>query len=187
MLELGGDPSPQPTGVGFAQRRFLLDYAMKKMAETLPVLVVAGLCLASPVLADGRVDAITRQLTDQGFGEIKVSKTFLGRVRVEALRDGREREIIFNPRTGEILRDYWDIDASGTGGWLLGTGARGEDDRENRAGNRRAQEEAHDDDHHEVGGDDDDEEDHDHDDDDDGDRDYDDDDNDNSSDDEDDD
>ena len=121
---------------------------MKKLVKTLSVLAVVSIGLAEPAHADGRVDAITQQLSDQGFGQIKVSRTFLGRVRVEALREGREREIIFNPRTGEILRDYWDENSTGSGGWLLGGGIREEDDREDRAGNRRGREEDDRDDDH---------------------------------------
>ncbi len=86
-------------------------------------LAFAGVLLASPVLADGRVDAITQQLAAQGYDQIKVSKTFLGRVRVEAQRQGLEREIIFNPRTGEILRDYWEVEEDDEGDWLLGGGS----------------------------------------------------------------
>ncbi len=86
-------------------------------------LAFAGMLLASPVLADGRVDSITQQLAAQGYDQIKVSKTFLGRVRVEAQRKGLEREIIFNPRTGEILRDYWEVEEDDEGDWLLGGGS----------------------------------------------------------------
>jgi hypothetical protein len=31
----------------------------------------------------------------------------LGRIRVIAYRDDLRRELVFNPQTGEILRDYW--------------------------------------------------------------------------------
>ncbi len=144
---------------------------MKKMVKTIPpVLAVASLCLAAPVFADRRVDAITRQLADQGFGEIKVSRTFLGRVRVEALREGREREIIFNPRTGEILRDYWDVDSEGNGGWLLGTDARREEERDTGSRNRREEDDDDDREEDDRDEDDDDHDDADHDDDDDDDR-----------------
>jgi hypothetical protein len=68
--------------------------------------------LAAPAAAqDTRTqvqDAIIAQLTGQGFTHIRVSNTFLGRVRIYATSPGTTREIIFNPRTGEILRDYWD-------------------------------------------------------------------------------
>ena len=52
-------------------------------------------------------DQILAQLRGQGFAEISLQRTWLGRVRVVALRDGLRRELVFNPLTGEILRDYW--------------------------------------------------------------------------------
>lgn len=51
-------------------------------------------------------DQIVTQLRDQGFEEISLNRTWLGRVRVIALRDELRRELVFNPQTGEILRDY---------------------------------------------------------------------------------
>ncbi|TDK41412.1 hypothetical protein [Antarcticimicrobium luteum] len=66
-------------------------------------LVVAG---AGAGRADGVTDAITRQLRQQGYTEITVTRTFLGRARIVAASPTREREIIVNPRTNEILRDY---------------------------------------------------------------------------------
>jgi len=55
-------------------------------------------------------DRIIAQLRSQGFTRIEISQTWLGRVRIEALGPGIEREIIFNRRTGEILRDYWETE-----------------------------------------------------------------------------
>ena len=70
--------------------------------------------LASPVAAEDagqRVqDAMVAQLSSQGFSHIRISNTILGRVRIFATKPGMTREIIINPRTGEILRDYWDDD-----------------------------------------------------------------------------
>lgn len=67
------------------------------------VLVLAGTAVA---WADRVTDAITRQLRQQGYTEITVTRTFLGRDRIVATSPTREREIIVNPRTSEILRDY---------------------------------------------------------------------------------
>lgn len=64
--------------------------------------------LAMPVAAQTVQDALIAQLTAQGYSEIEVSRTFLGRVRIEAYGNGIEREIILNPSSGEILRDYWE-------------------------------------------------------------------------------
>ncbi len=57
--------------------------------------------------AQSETDSVVRQLRDQGYVEFTVSRTLLGRTRVLALDpDGGRREIVFNPATGEILRDY---------------------------------------------------------------------------------
>ena len=47
----------------------------------------------------------------QGYSDITTSQTWLGRTRIIAIGEDSRREIIVNPRTGEILRDFWqDID-----------------------------------------------------------------------------
>ena len=60
---------------------------------------------ASMAGASGYESGIIEQLREQGFGEIKVEKTWLGRLRITASKAGAGREIVLNPRTGEILRD----------------------------------------------------------------------------------
>ena len=50
-------------------------------------------------------DSISRQLRRQGYRDIAVSRTLLGRVQITAERRGALREIVVNPFTGEILRD----------------------------------------------------------------------------------
>ncbi|WP_174867707.1 hypothetical protein [Ruegeria sp. HKCCD8929] len=69
--------------------------------------IVLGLALAGTAVAGPVEDSIVRQLHDQGFDRISVSRTFLGRSRIKASGRAIEREIIVNPATGEILRDYW--------------------------------------------------------------------------------
>ena len=77
-----------------------------KRREFLTVLATAA-ALGSPALAQDYVDRVVRQLRAQGFRSVVQERTLLGRVRILATsRDGR-REIILNPRTGEILRDLW--------------------------------------------------------------------------------
>jgi len=51
-------------------------------------------------------DQIVEQLTAQGFYELDISRTLLGRTRIVAISADYRREIVFNPATGEILRDY---------------------------------------------------------------------------------
>lgn len=69
---------------------------------------LAGLVsiIATPALAQDNADGIIRQLQQLGFRKFRVSRTWLGRVRIVAEKTGVQREIIVNPRSGEILRDY---------------------------------------------------------------------------------
>lgn len=62
---------------------------------------------AVPGHAEVRGDRIADQLRALGFSEVEVSRTLLGRTRIVA--DGRpgHREIVLDPRTGEILRDLF--------------------------------------------------------------------------------
>lgn len=81
-------------------------------------------------LADSFTDRITDQLRQQGYGEIVVTRTFLGRYRIVATTDRIEREIIVNPGTGEILRDYIedkDDDSASSGLFSLFDRLGGED------------------------------------------------------------
>ena len=71
--------------------------------------VGAALLAAAPAFAQSFEDALVAQLRAQGFRQISVSRTLLRRVRIEAESPTQRREIILNPRTGEILRDYWQI------------------------------------------------------------------------------
>jgi len=72
-------------------------------------LILIGLLNASPLpaLAQSVQDQIISQLTDQGFGNFEISRTLLGRVRILTKSNTLSREMVFNPVTGEILRDYW--------------------------------------------------------------------------------
>lgn len=62
--------------------------------------------------AQSYAEQIVQQLDDQGFNNIQVEVTLLGRVRIMADATSGHREIILNPKTGEILRDIW-FDAAG--------------------------------------------------------------------------
>lgn len=70
------------------------------------MLMAGSLAVALPAQA-AFSDDVVAQLTQQGFQNISVSTTWLGRIRIIAYRDGGTREIVLNPRTGEILRDLW--------------------------------------------------------------------------------
>lgn len=80
------------------------------LRRTIPLLIASLLSLAT-VPAHAQVesveDRIVRQLKEQGFDEIEVTRTWLGRVRIVGTEDDTLRDIVLNPTTGAILRDYW--------------------------------------------------------------------------------
>lgn len=71
-------------------------------------LVCAFLVFAAPVSAETVEESIVRQLREQGFERIRIERTLLGRLRIEAYSSSLERELVVNPNTGEVLRDYWE-------------------------------------------------------------------------------
>lgn len=77
--------------------------------------LVAGAAVVGPALAQGLVDDVVAQLKRQGFRSVVTERTLLGRVRIVASRGDGSREIIINPRTGEILRDLWTSKSGGKG------------------------------------------------------------------------
>lgn len=69
------------------------------------VLVTAfSLTGTMPARAD-KQDDIVERLVEAGFGKIEITRTLLGRVRIVATKGNVRRELVINPRTGEILRD----------------------------------------------------------------------------------
>lgn len=76
-------------------------------AETKWMLVAWLAIGAGAASAQSPADSVVQQLREQGYVEFAVSRTLLGRTRVTAIApNGGQREIVFNPATGEILRDY---------------------------------------------------------------------------------
>ena len=70
--------------------------------------LVAGILLPRSVLAQTAEDQVVNQLRRQGYREITLQRTLLGRTRIVATGSAGRREIILNPSTGAILRDYID-------------------------------------------------------------------------------
>ncbi len=93
------------------------------LKNTAMAAAIALLPLAEPALAQTEIpQQIISQLRDQGFREIRVSRTFLGRTRIVATNAEFRREIVINPVTGLILRDYWVLlsgDDEGGGGAIV--------------------------------------------------------------------
>ena len=68
-------------------------------------ILLAALVTAPPLLADP-VTEITRQLRADGFEVREIGRTWLRRVRIVAESPNERREVVFDPATGEIRRDY---------------------------------------------------------------------------------
>ena len=67
-------------------------------------ILLAGLSQAS--WAQTVEERLLSGLESQGYTVIEKGYTFLGRLRIVAENDEIHREIVVNPGTGEILRDY---------------------------------------------------------------------------------
>ena len=78
--------------------------------------LMLGLAAALPAaaLAQSTQDTILAELRQQGYSDISVSRTLLGRTRIVAESPAFHREIVFNPWSGTILRDYWRRKFAGT-------------------------------------------------------------------------
>jgi len=102
------------------------------------LLLILALALAPPAFAQSVEDRIIAELVQDGYTQIRRSRTFLGRIRIVAVGNGHEREIVFNPANGLILRDYRsdgtaadDARSSGQGGGsgqTSGAGGGNDDD-----------------------------------------------------------
>lgn len=102
--------------------------------------LAALVSVATPAFAESYSDNVVSQLKRRGFKRITVGRTLLGRTRIVATGNGGRREIILNPRTGEILRDLWTANGSGSesdssGGLISNSGSGnnntdGDDDKD---------------------------------------------------------
>ncbi|MBV1864268.1 MAG: hypothetical protein KUG74_07495, partial [Rhodobacteraceae bacterium] len=80
-------------------------------------ILVSAMLLASPGNAQGQMDNYAQQLANQGYANIEVSRTMLGRGKIQATRNNETREIVVSA-TGRILSDTTEDIA----GALSGTG-----------------------------------------------------------------
>jgi hypothetical protein len=77
----------------------------------IPLLIVAGL-FGPPTHAATSEETIVNELREQGFTRVEIRRTLLGRTRIIATSPAYEREIVINPASGVILRDYWTVRGS---------------------------------------------------------------------------
>lgn len=92
-----------------AVRQMRVRDAARERRPVLPgVLLAAALGVTAPgdVGAQGVEVGVIRQLEDLGYSEISVSRTWLGRLRFVARRGEWQREIVLNPATGVVMRDF---------------------------------------------------------------------------------
>lgn len=75
------------------------------MRFLLTSILAAGLLLPVPSAAETLQAQVVRELQAQGFEVTEARSTLLGRYRIVAEAPGLQREIVLNPRTGEVLRD----------------------------------------------------------------------------------
>ena len=71
--------------------------------------VALAISSASGSFAQTAVESVVSQLEAQGYARIETRRTLLGRVRILAVSDTLEREIILSPRSGVVLRDFWRV------------------------------------------------------------------------------
>jgi len=77
------------------------------------------LALAPPAFAEvgsglSPAEEILSTLRQRGYRVLEDERTWLGRQRIVVEKNGARREVVFNPGTGEILRDYsFRIEAGG--------------------------------------------------------------------------
>jgi hypothetical protein len=84
------------------------DFGTVLMLKRLLSATAIASLLASVALAQGVTERqVIDQLRDQGFSEFRVSRTLLGRTMIVATNREYRREVVINPTTGVILRDYW--------------------------------------------------------------------------------
>lgn len=69
--------------------------------------ICLGAIAATTAQAASYEDQVIAQLRAQGYDQINAERTLLGRVKISAQMNGGRREIVLNPRTGEVLRDVW--------------------------------------------------------------------------------
>ena len=71
------------------------------------LLLSLALCLACEAAraAPDYAGQIARQLAGQGYSQIEVRRSLLGKLIVTGTRPGLKREIVIDPRNGELLRD----------------------------------------------------------------------------------
>ena len=72
------------------------------------LVITLAILAAAPALADGHTvrDRVVGELIEDGYTEIRISRTILRRLRFVGENQETRREIVVHPVTGVVLRDY---------------------------------------------------------------------------------
>lgn len=87
----------------FSPVPLILAAAVLVLAPAPAAMAQTGRSGESRSAAEAEVVALLQGL---GYTILTEERTWLGRARIVAEKDGMRREVVFNPGTGEILRDY---------------------------------------------------------------------------------
>ena len=77
----------------------------RRLARFVPLALGALVCSASASLAETQ-DEVVAQMKAEGYNSIDVSTTWLRRVRIVGEGAPGSREVVIDPRNGEVLRDF---------------------------------------------------------------------------------
>lgn len=76
-----------------------------RLGSALP-LALGGALWAAPVARAETPEEIVAQMQAEGFRSIEVSTTWLRRIRIVGEGQSGAREVVIDPRNGEVLRDF---------------------------------------------------------------------------------
>lgn len=74
------------------------------------ILIAATLMAGHAWAQTPAVDKLVASLQAEGYVISEIERTWLGRYKIEAYKNGIERELVINGQTGGILRDRIDDD-----------------------------------------------------------------------------
>ncbi len=73
------------------------------------LVLVLALLIAQPAQSQTQETQLLEQLQSQGFVLVEKSTSWLGRIIFDLENDTHEREVIFNPVNGSVMRDFTEV------------------------------------------------------------------------------
>jgi hypothetical protein len=81
-----------------------------KTITTLSALAITAAMLPAFAAGTSTVDEVVAQMEADGYTNISVETSLLGRTEIEGEKDGEEREVVLS-KAGEILRDEVELES----------------------------------------------------------------------------